>query len=946
MNMKLFLARNKPDKLTELYLKSVDEGEKSEILSRLVQLGEIKELWAIFNLKKEGAVGKLLLEVEGKSVDILSEMFIKTEDQGLRTQITDDLMDLKKVDILWGFLDSHYDEYIWDKLFKFHSTDLSALMRLYESARTEALQRRVIDRLFELKAKDQLHEILFDLQSLGCVERFVHLIMEKPEDIAEFFRGNDSHLKSLLASALKNKRSELELIKLLKQIKDKHILALLREVHQEDHNLEIGSLGLDRIDELLFTSGNQSLGEFYRSWDWLLDAVYDISFEFFFTRCNDRQKLYLLLIRYGICKMLGETSVKEYHIDLSHYIHYTPDAESLGLKDLLALFDEAWHRVLVNRDKESVCLACLLSRKKVQQNKAKYAELDDPEDAERRLRHHYKNLKAKAKNEEELQILVMQEQEDLSQLINKDFYASLLENKGSFEPSFYDDTDFTAYIDPGQGSLIGLRTLNSNSILVDDLSTEISKAEVALQQQIFRLTDPAAITKAKQAAELQKAKFIGKDDLIHTISHINPSELPPQVLTYALEIALSLGEEASTKAVLYCISKSQDPKLLDLLTEDIYKSYLVSSIKAIGNKPSVNALRLLLSISKDLDLAVRLNGAVGFSPDGRYIATRSKGVFSTNTWEKVSDISLPEYFSPDGRFFVSWEDGVFSTRTWKKVADIKNSVCFSPDSRFLVTWNSVYSTKSWTRLAIVVHPVGFSKDSRYFASIDAVYETDKWTKQATIHNSVCFSTDGRWLATFNYVYSVGDWKQMSTISMPEFFSPDGNYLVCKDGIYSTQHWGKLASINGAVCFSPGGDFLITSESVYSTINWAKLKDLKPTRNTNSSARFFSRDGKYLAFESDLIRTADWSTAIENVQAVSFSPNCRLFATRNGVYAIGLLFEIKELILNNLVHFYQYPKQITEEEVLEALALAEAHEDFAPFVQPLQRLHEKVLGLKG
>jgi len=44
MNMKLFAARNKPDKLTELYLKSIDEAEKAEILSRLVALGETKEL--------------------------------------------------------------------------------------------------------------------------------------------------------------------------------------------------------------------------------------------------------------------------------------------------------------------------------------------------------------------------------------------------------------------------------------------------------------------------------------------------------------------------------------------------------------------------------------------------------------------------------------------------------------------------------------------------------------------------------------------------------------------------------------------------------------------------------------------------------------------------------------------------------------------------------------
>lgn len=946
MNMKLFLARNKPDKLTDLYLKSIDEGEKAEILSRLVALGETKELWAIFNLKKEGSVGKILLDVEGRSVETLTEMFIKTESTELRTLITDDLMDLQKTDILWSFLDTHYDVYIWEKLFEHHFSDLEGLMRLFECARTDVLQKKVVERFFELKAKEQLHEILFDLQSLGYVDNFIQLIMEKPEDIAEFFRGNDRQLKTLLAASLKESRTEPELIKLLKQTKDKHILALLREVHHEDYNFEISALELDKIDELLFTSRSQSLGDFYRSWEWAFDAIFDISFEYFFSRCNNLQKLHLLLIRYGVLELLGEPQTKSYSIDLSNYVHYVPDAEVQGQKNLLYLFDEAWHKVLMNRDKESVCLVCLLSRKKVELNKAKYAELDDPEEAEKRLRHHYKNLKAKAANTEELQELVMQEQRDLSRLINKDFYASLMEYRGSFEPSFYDDAEFTAYIDPGVGSLIGLRTLTSNSILVDDLSTEISKVEVGLQQQIFRLTDPAEIAKAKQAAEVQKARFIGKDDLIFTVSHINPSELPLPVLKYALEIALSLDEEASTKAVLYCISKSKDPVLLTLLNDTIYKNNLVSSIKAIGSKVSPIALRLLLSVSKDQDLAVRLNGAVGFSPDGRYITTRSRGVFNTRTWEKISDVSLPEYFSPDGRFFVSWEDGVFSTRTWKQVADIKNSVCFSPDSRFLVTWNSVYSTKSWTRLAIVVHPVGFCKDSRYFASIDAVYETENWTKQATIHNSVCFSPDGRWLATLNYVYSVGDWKQVANISMPDFFSPDGNYLVCKNGIYSTAHWGKLAEISGAVCFSPGGDFLITPESVYSTINWAKIKDLKPSRNTNSYSRFFSKDGKYLAFESDLIRTADWSTAIANIQAVSFSPNCRLFATRNGVYAIGLLFEIKELILNNLAYFYHHPKEITQDEVLAALNLASTNEDFAPFVPALQQLLKKVLQAKA
>lgn len=945
MNMKLFAARNKPDKLTELYLKSIDEAEKAEILSRLVALGETKELWAIFNLKKEGSVGKILLDVEGKSVEKLSEMFIKTESKELRDLITDDLMDLRKVDILWGFLDTHYDEYIWETLYTHLDSDLESLMRLFESARTETLQRKVVSRLFELKAKEQLHEILFDLQSLGCVDQFIQLIMEKPEDIAEYFRGNDRMLKTLLAAALKETRSEPDLIKLLKQTNDKHILALLREIHHDDYNFEISALNLDKIDELLFTSRSQSLGEFYRSWEWILDAIFDISFEYFFSRCNNLQKLHLLLIRYGVLELLGEPDPKKYTIDLSNYVHYVPDAETQGLKDLLILFDEAWRSVLENRDKESVCLVCLLSRKRVELNKAKYAELDDPEEAEKRLRHHYQNLKAKAANEEELQELMMQEQRDLSRLINKNFYASLMDYRGNFEPSFYDEADFAAYIDPGIGSLIGLRTLDSNSILVDDLSTEISKVEVALQRQLFRLSDPADIAKAKQAAEASKAKFIGKDDLIHTIAHTNPNELTAPALKYALELAMTMDEEASIKAVLHCISKSKNPELLYLLNDEIYKNYLVSSMKAIGTKVSPRALRLLLSVSKDQDLAVRLNGAVGFSPDGRYITTRNKGVFSTKTWEKISDVSLPEYFSPDGRFFVSWEDGVFSTRTWKQVADIKNSVCFSPDSRFLVTWNSVYSTKSWTRLAIVVHPVGFCKDSRYFASIDAVYETENWTKLATIHNSVCFSPDGRWLATLNYVYSVGDWKQVATIANPDFFSPDGNYLACKNGIFSTSHWGKLAEIPGAVCFSPGGDFLITSDSVYSTINWAKVKELKPGKNTNSSARFFSRDGKYLAFESELIRTADWSTAISNIQAVSFSPNCRLFATRNGVYAIGLLFEIKELLLNNLAYFYNNPTEIGQDEVLAALNLATASEEFTPFVHALRQLLKKVLQAK-
>ncbi|MDB9425601.1 serine/threonine protein kinase [Microcystis aeruginosa CS-564/01] len=222
--------------------------------------------------------------------------------------------------------------------------------------------------------------------------------------------------------------------------------------------------------------------------------------------------------------------------------------------------------------------------------------------------------------------------------------------------------------------------------------------------------------------------------------------------------------------------------------------------------------------------------SVGYSPDGRYLASGG----SDNTikiWEVAtgkqlrtltghSDFFRSVVYSPDGRYLASgsfdktikiWEVATGrEVRTLTGHSGWVNSVVYSPDGRYLASGSWDKTIKIWevatgkelrtlTRHSGWVYSVVYSLDGHYLASGSQdntikIWEvaTGKQLRTLTGHSdwvwSVVYSPDGRYLASGSRdntikIWEVATGKQLriftghSEAVFSVVYSPDGRYLA-------------------------------------------------------------------------------------------------------------------------------------------------------------------------
>ncbi|NCR51862.1 MAG: protein kinase [Microcystis aeruginosa L211-07] len=239
--------------------------------------------------------------------------------------------------------------------------------------------------------------------------------------------------------------------------------------------------------------------------------------------------------------------------------------------------------------------------------------------------------------------------------------------------------------------------------------------------------------------------------------------------------------------------------------------------------------------------------SVGYSPDGRYLASGG----SDNTikiWEVAtgkqlrtltghSDFFRSVVYSPDGRYLASgsfdktikiWEVATGrEVRTLTGHSGWVNSVVYSPDGRYLASGSWDKTIKIWevatgkelrtlTRHSGWVYSVVYSLDGHYLASGSQdntikIWEvaTGKQLRTLTGHSdwvwSVVYSPDGRYLASGSRdntikIWEVATGKELRTLTghfeavFSVVYSPDGRYLAHFEAVFS-------------VVYSPDGRYL-------------------------------------------------------------------------------------------------------------------------------------------
>lgn len=362
---------------------------------------------------------------------------------------------------------------------------------------------------------------------------------------------------------------------------------------------------------------------------------------------------------------------------------------------------------------------------------------------------------------------------------------------------------------------------------------------------------------------------------------------------------------------------------------------------------------------------------VSYSPDGRSILTASRDTMQV--WdahvENIKEI-LPIHageinnltFSPDGRFVAMASGGLFNKnerlQVWNAVTGQKefgleggpgallefSSVAYSPDGRFIVAGGDYESAGVWDTA---------TKRFLFELKDDKPNPQDKYLSV----DFVSYSPDGRFIVTANDGSSIDDkvarvWnagtgklkfelKGHTDYVHSANYSPDGRFIITASSDSTARIWdavnGKfLAELKGhgkgvrSAAYSPNGRFIVTASHdgtarIWDTATRQTVRELKGHKWSVLSATW-SPDGRSIVTASGDQTARVWDAATGrqvaelkghagSVSSALFSPNGRFIVTAGSDGTVRfwppVMFEPFENVLTRLRQLS--PQTLTNEE---------------------------------
>ncbi len=370
--------------------------------------------------------------------------------------------------------------------------------------------------------------------------------------------------------------------------------------------------------------------------------------------------------------------------------------------------------------------------------------------------------KKKAANSQfEIEKYLSKEEAEIKSLFPKNIYDTLISiySNGIRVPSF-NISDYYTISTTNIDKLLKLETISIENRISKFIEKDIKKIEVELENQLYRLTDPNEIMKAKSLAKQETNKLIAKEDLIYTLARATHTEADnSHVIDTMGHFLLHFNDDETKKAILDFSAKSIRKKWLKYVLrtaqKDIELKFAKAVINSLKNKKSSWNIEILLNydrtfITQEIKMINTNNDirSLAFPPDGRFLAygdSSTLTVLETSSLGNVKEVNTNNdiqslAFSPDGRF-LAYGDGrkltVLETSSFGNVKEVKTnhnyycynnnyirSVAFSPDGRFLAYGDggtlTVLETSSFGNVKEVntnnyIRSVAFSPDGRFLA---------------------------------------------------------------------------------------------------------------------------------------------------------------------------------------------------------------------------------------
>lgn len=294
---------------------------------------------------------------------------------------------------------------------------------------------------------------------------------------------------------------------------------------------------------------------------------------FFFENICEKYKIYLFLYNFGISDFIKLPVIIADLSLISDYYNCFSDAKKLKIVEVFEIYKEIYKRGEEEKNEKYLTLSYLIDKdafnKRINEIKAIYNPVYDIDAERKRITGNYTDKIHKAETKSEIEKLLQIKEHEINRLYDKYFWDVLnkiaeFNNKYGYgvQKNKYSDFEYEPNFFGKKIDLLSYSHLR----VVDDVNAEIGKLEEAIKKELYNLSNPNEIMKAKDRFKKEIAQLVSVEDFIFTVRNLKISELNYDRFLHLLgKILIEINNIEIKKIILYMSAKSKNNNWLKYL---------------------------------------------------------------------------------------------------------------------------------------------------------------------------------------------------------------------------------------------------------------------------------------------------------------------------------------------------------------------------------------------